>query len=91
VASGEEAVSYIETHAVDLLVLDMIMEDGIDGLETYRRIIDRRPDQKAIIVSGYADDQKVKLTQAMGAGAFVKKPYTYEDFGRAVRTELDRA
>lgn len=91
VASGEAALEYLAQTPVNLVVLDMIMDPGIDGLETFRRLRRLYPDQKAIIVSGYADDQKVKLTQAMGAGAFVKKPYTYEDFGRAVRTELDRA
>jgi len=68
-----------------------IKAGGVDGLETFRRIRRLCPDQKAIIVSGYADDQKVKLTQAVGDGSFVKKPYTYRDFGRAVRVELDRS
>ena len=89
-ASGEDALAYIEKTPVSLVVLDMIMDPGIDGLETFRRMRRLYPDQKAIIVSGYADDQKVKLAQAMGAGAFVKKPYAYEHFGRAVRSELDR-
>jgi len=34
------------------MVLDMIMDPGIDGLETYHRIVDIVPRQKAIIVSG---------------------------------------
>jgi PAS domain S-box-containing protein len=89
VTSGEEAVEYIKHHSVDLLVIDMIMEQGIDGLETYRRIIRRRPGQKAIIVSGFSKTEKVKEMQRLGAGLYVKKPYTIEQFSRAIRNELD--
>jgi len=39
-SSGEEALEYLRKHTIDLLVLDMIMEPGIDGLETYRRVRD---------------------------------------------------
>ena len=38
VSGGEEAVAYLKEHKADLLVLDMIMDPGMDGLETYRRI-----------------------------------------------------
>jgi PAS domain S-box-containing protein len=89
VSSGEEAVEYIKHHPVDLLVIDMIMEKGIDGLETYRRIIRHHPGQKAIIVSGFSKTEKVKEMQRLGAGLYVKKPYTIEQFSRAIRNELD--
>ena len=89
VSSGEEAVEYVKHHPVDLLVIDMIMEKGIDGLETYRRIIRHHPGQKAIIVSGFSKTEKVKEMQRLGAGLYVKKPYTIEQFSRAIRNELD--
>lgn len=89
VESGEKALEYIEHHSVDLLVIDMIMEKGIDGLETYRRIIRDHPGKKAIIVSGFSKTEKVKEMQRLGAGAYVKKPYTIEQLSRAIRNELD--
>ncbi len=88
VASGEEAVEYIQNNEVDLIVLDMIMDPGIDGLETYRRIKKLRPDQKAIIASGFSEGIRVKKTQELGAGAYVKKPYTIEKIARALQDEL---
>jgi CheY-like chemotaxis protein len=90
VSGGEEAVEYLRTHAVDLVVLDMVMPSGIDGLETYRRLRDVNPNQKAIIASGYAESERVKAAQAIGAGAYVRKPYKLEVIGTAVRRELDR-
>jgi len=90
VSSGEEAVAYLRTNRVDLLVLDMIMEPGMDGLETYQRVIEINPKQRAIIVSGYSETERVKAAQELGAGAYVRKPYILEKLGLAVRRELDR-
>ena len=90
VASGEEAVSHLTRNQADLVVLDMIMDPGIDGLETYRQILELRPGQKAIIVSGFSENERVRAAQALGAGAYLRKPYTFEKIGLAVRTELDR-
>jgi len=90
VSSGEEAVQYLMEHEVDLLVLDMIMEPGMDGLETYTHVIAISPKQKAIIVSGFSESDRVHDAQKLGAGAYVKKPYIKEKLGLAVRKELDR-
>jgi CheY-like chemotaxis protein len=90
VSSGEEAVGYMQKSSADLMVLDMIMEPGIDGLETYKRVLEINPHQKAIIASGYSESTRVKEAQRLGAGTYVKKPYLLEKFGRAVRAELDK-
>jgi CheY-like chemotaxis protein len=90
VSSGEAAVAYLKEHPVDLLVLDMIMDPGMDGLDTYRRVLAIRPQQKAIIVSGFSETEQVTKAQALGAGAYVRKPYALEKLGLAVRKELDR-
>jgi two-component system cell cycle sensor histidine kinase/response regulator CckA len=89
VSSGEEAVDYLKTNRPDLVVLDMIMDPGMDGLDTYREMIAMHPRQKAIIVSGYAETDQVREAQKLGAGAYVRKPYILERLGMAVRRELD--
>jgi PAS domain S-box-containing protein len=90
VASGEDAITYIKDHKIDLLVLDMIMYPGMDGLDTYRKVLEIKPGQKAIIVSGFSETERVNEAHALGAGAYVKKPYVLEKLGMAVRKELDR-
>ncbi len=89
-ASGEEAVKYLKKNKADLLVLDMIMDPGMDGLDTYREILKLHSKQKAIIVSGFSESDRVRRAQALGAGAYVRKPYASESIGSAVRKELDR-
>ena len=89
-ASGEEAVALIKKRSFDVLILDMIMPPGIDGLATYREILKIIPYQKAVIASGFAKTERVNKTQKLGAGIYIKKPYTLEKIGLAVRAELDR-
>ena len=88
VASGEEAVNHVNHHSVDLIVLDMIMDPGIDGLQTFKQISAIHPGQKTIIASGYSESERVKEAQKMGAGPYIKKPYLLESLGRAVKSEL---
>jgi len=88
--SGEEALEYLSTTQADVVVLDMIMDPGMDGLETYRQILNHNPAQKAIIVSGFSGEGRVAQARALGAGAYVSKPYLMDRLGFAVRQELDR-
>lgn len=90
VKSGEKAVELIRQSSYDILILDMVMPPGIDGVETYRRILEIRPDQKALIVSGFSESARVFEAQSLGAGAFVKKPLTRTTIATALRTGLDR-
>lgn len=82
---GSINISYIQNQ-----LLDMIMEPGMDGLETYRNAITIDPRQKAVIASGFAETDRVKAVQRLGAGPFIKKPYTVETLGLAIKGELTR-
>jgi CheY-like chemotaxis protein len=90
VSSGEEAIEYLKDNSVDLVVLDMIMDPGIDGLETYKRIRKIHRNQRAIIASGYAETDRVREAQRIGAGDYIRKPYILEKIGLAVKNELAR-
>jgi two-component system, cell cycle sensor histidine kinase and response regulator CckA len=90
VSSGEEALSYIKDCEFDLIVLDMIMDPGIDGLDTYRKILEIKPDQKAIIASGFSETSRVKEAQSLGVGAYVQKPYTLLRLGSTIKKELEK-
>ena len=90
VSSGEQALEYIKEKPADILLLDMIMDPGMDGLDTYKKILALHPNQKAIIASGYSETERVKEAQKLGAGQYIKKPYTLEKIGLAVKAELNR-
>jgi len=88
VSSGEKAIEFVKNHHVDLLLLDMIMDPGIDGLETFKRIATVYPAQKAIIASGFTETERVKEALKIGVGSYVKKPYLLQAIGVAVKKEL---
>ncbi|MGC9194516.1 MAG: hybrid sensor histidine kinase/response regulator, partial [Syntrophobacteraceae bacterium] len=90
-AGGQEALDYLKTHAVDLVLLDMIMETGMDGLDTYTKILELHPGQKAIIVSDFAETSRVQKALELGAGGYLKKPYLLEKLGMTVKKALERA
>jgi PAS domain S-box-containing protein len=88
--SGEQAVELLKHERMDLLILDMIMDPGIDGLETYHQVKKLHPCQKAIITSGYAETERVKMAQRLGVGGYLKKPYTVHSLAAAIKSELNR-
>ena len=88
VSSGEEALTYLRSRPVDLLLLDMIMEPGINGRATYKEALKLNAKQKALIVSGFSESAEVKESCRMGAGGYIPKPYTLAQLGRAVQKIL---
>ena len=88
VESGEEALLFLQGKTVDLVVLDMIMAPRMDGLETYKKILEIQPGQRAVIVSGFSETDLIRKVRGLGAGPYVKKPYSIQTIGMAVRNAL---
>lgn len=88
--SGEDAIEKCREKDYDLLILDMIMPGGKDGMATYESISALKPQQRAIIASGYSESARVKEAQQLGAGEYIKKPYTVERLAKAIHHELRR-
>jgi two-component system cell cycle sensor histidine kinase/response regulator CckA len=88
--STNRAVAYLRHKPVDILLLDMIIDPGMDGLDTYNHILEFIPGQKAVIASGYAENERVRQAQALGADPCIKKPYTIDKLGQAIHREVLR-
>ena len=90
VESGEAAIEKFRNASTpDLVVLDMVMGSGMDGLSTYRRLLEYVPKQKAVMASAMVASGGEKKALALGVGAYVKKPYSLNEIGAAVRCVLD--
>jgi CheY-like chemotaxis protein len=87
-ASGEEAVEYLRSNHADVLLLDMIMRPGINGRETYERVLDFKPGQRAVIASGMAEGEEVEKARALGASHFIMKPYSIGELAKALKKAL---
>ena len=90
VGSGEEAVEYLKDKSVDLVLLDMLMGPNMNGRQTYEEIVKIHPGQKAVIVSGFSQNDEVKKARKLGAEGFLKKPYSMEQLASAVLKELQK-
>ena len=90
VASGEDAVKQFKRRRHDLIILDMLLGNGMDGLDTFTKLSQIDPDVKAVIVSGFSETDRVKQAQQMGAGDYIRKPYSFRELGLAVKKELER-
>ncbi|MHC1742883.1 MAG: response regulator [Syntrophobacteraceae bacterium] len=88
-ASGEDALAHIREDRADLVLLDMLMDPGINGRETYARMITIRPGQKAVIVSGFSESDDALQARELGARGFLKKPYSMEQLGRTIKEALN--
>ncbi len=89
VCSGELAVKFVKENTVDLIVMDMLMEPGMNGQQAYGEILKLYPQQKAIIASGFSESADVKAALQLGASGFIKKPYSINEFSRVVREALN--
>jgi len=86
--SGEEGLAFLQEQDADLILLDMIMGDGLNGRETYERILQIRPKQKVIIISGYSKNEDVLRAKALGVSQFLEKPVTLLKLSRAIKLSL---
>jgi CheY-like chemotaxis protein len=91
--SGPEAMSLWEEKqgAVDLLLTDMVMPEGISGIELARRMRESKPSLKVILASGYSLEDFESDFALDENSAFIQKPFTYGSLMRAVRESLDGA
>lgn len=88
VSSGKEAVDFIQKQPVDLVLMDMLMPPGMDGLDSFKEMEKVAPGQKVVLVSGYSDNDRVRQALQLGIGAYLKKPYTIEQLSQILKKEL---
>lgn len=87
-SSGEQGVELIKKTDIDLVIVDMALGMGMDGLETYKSIQEIKPDLKVIIISGQQETKRIKTALELGARQYIKKPFSIPVLGTALRREL---
>lgn len=85
---GEKGIAFLQSQAVDLVLLDMIMSTGLNGCETYEKILQIRPGQKAIIITGYSTAEHILRAKTLGITQFLEKPVSLANLNIAIRQTL---
>jgi PAS domain S-box-containing protein len=86
--TSEQALGFLRSCRVDLVILDMIMEDDLDGSQLYQKMLDINPEQKALVVSGFSESQQVADAGALGLTTVLEKTVTLPVLSRAIRQTL---
>ena len=89
-ANGREALTILEQETVDLVLTDVVMPPGIDGLELLRRIKEQTPNQVVIVMTGFADRDIILQALKAGADDFITKPLNLLQLRNVLRKALER-
>ncbi|MEM7537014.1 MAG: response regulator transcription factor [Chloroflexota bacterium] len=72
-ATGEEALALIETWLPDVVVMDLLMPGGIDGIETTRHLRARSPHTQVVVLTAFTDENRVVAALREGAIGYIRK------------------
>lgn len=89
VTTGEAALELLKREHVDLLLLDLWMDPGLNGYETYQKALEIHPDQKAILASGYFRQEDRDAAKSLGLQQQLTKPYSIQNLAYALREEIE--
>jgi two-component system, NarL family, response regulator LiaR len=83
--TGEEALRLVESWLPDVVVMDLLLPGGIDGVETTRRLRAITPHTQVVMLTAYTDDARVLAALRAGAIGYVRKDAEPEVLLTAVR------
>jgi NarL family two-component system response regulator LiaR len=84
-ADGKEALTAAERLAPDVVLVDLVMPGG-DGIEAIRRLRERVPAARAIVLSSFVDDDKLLPAVRAGAAGYLLKDVQPQELVAAIRT-----
>ncbi len=91
-SSGEEALDLVDKENPDLVLLDIKM-DGIDGIETLKRLREKNSNIKVIMVTGRKPDDQEAFNKCKECGAtdYIHKPLELDELEKIVMSQLSKA
>lgn len=87
-ATGSEALEAAGEPGIAVVVLDVVLP-GIDGIEVLRRLRERQPELRVLILSAYTEQERVLEALRLGAFDYLAKPLHDEELVLAVRRALE--
>ena len=82
---GDEAQRVVQEFAPDVVLMDLVMP-RVDGIAAIRRIRDLSPSTKVIVLTSFADDDKVFAAVRAGAAGYLLKDVDHAALVEAIRT-----
>jgi two-component system, OmpR family, alkaline phosphatase synthesis response regulator PhoP len=88
--SGDEALSRIQEKDYGVIILDLKLPGGMDGIEVLRRVRETRPDIRVIMISAYGTVDSAVEAMKLGAVDFIQKPFAAAEIRELVGRVLNR-
>ncbi|RAV19285.1 response regulator [Paenibacillus contaminans] len=83
--SGAEGIKLALEYRPDVVLMDLVM-DGMDGIETTRRLLQQHPDCKVIVLTSFLDDEKMYPVIEAGAFSYLLKTSRASEIAQAIRS-----
>lgn len=90
VRSGEEALEHIKNKEFDVVIMDIKMPGGMDGIETMRNIKKECPLTEIILLTGHASIETSVEGMKFGAFDYILKPVKLEDLLQKIVSALEQ-
>jgi DNA-binding NtrC family response regulator len=90
-ASGDDALSRARADAYDLVISDVRLGDGADGMEVLAAFSSRAPQTPVILITAFGDVTGAMAAIQKGAYDYVSKPFNIEELTLTVRRALERS
>ena len=84
-STGEELLAHLDEWKPDIVIQDLLLPGGIDGIETTRRVKERAPRVRVIALTASMDEARMAAVLRAGASAYVRKDAEPEILLAAVR------
>jgi DNA-binding NarL/FixJ family response regulator len=84
-ASGEELLQHVDAWQPDVIVQDLLLPGGIDGIETTRRVLARRPSVRVVALTASTDEARMMAVLRAGAAGYIRKDAEPETLLAAIR------
>jgi DNA-binding NarL/FixJ family response regulator len=84
-ASGEELLQHVDTWQPDVIVQDLLLPGGIDGIETTRRVLAKRPSVRVVALTASTDEARMMAVLSAGAAGYIRKDAEPETLLAAIR------
>jgi NarL family two-component system response regulator LiaR len=88
VGDGEAALSAVESHRPDVVLMDLVMP-GVGGIEAIRRLRELRPQTRVLVLTSFLDDEKLFPAVRAGAAGYLLKDVEPAELVRAIHTVAD--
>lgn len=89
-SSGKEGIEFLEREPFKLVLLDLKMPE-MDGIEVLKKLREKWPDTKVIMITGYSTVETAVKTLKLGAFSYLEKPFTPDTLVEAVKEAFEIA